>query len=448
MVIFATIGMVGIFVLLRRLPIVAFFLASFTFLPYLSMTWGDFRSGYLVIVFVCFALLVIAMQTSCFIVSTLKVRLNIALVVFTLWIYVTSISNVNSITNDSLAFIAIWSVIVIFYVLAGVLFRRMSLVRIRIEGDLVVKAIIFCGAMSCLIALLEQFEPNAVHQLYSPAVLDENIWGGRTVVSESLSLKRAGSIIGSPNAFGAFLVISLVAVLIKTNVRTFVVSVPLLMLLSVGLVFSNSRGAMLGFAVAATIYLWVYGHRWLLSIGIGISAVLVAVGMLSTLTQSAYIPEKASMELGGMMFLPDFLLERAYFWSFVLSSVFNGDVHLLIGYGVSNNVLAEAIEKKGAHSLIFSSLHFYGVIGLLLAINILRIFSRTISQSMKFTRGYWAAETAFYSGVGLLVHSLVDDILLSNTAVMAIFMVLLLPVNALVRAQTKHINQNPGEVLR
>ncbi len=425
-------GLVGIFVILRHSVILAFFLASFTLLPYVPLGGGTVRSGYLVAVMTCYSLLLIVMYYNSPSKSLRLAPIPMSLILFTLWAYCASALNACLVTRNSLTFLVIWSVILVFFVLAVNVYSRRSARAVEKIGTALLRSIVFCGVLSIVFAIVEQVSPAGVHKLFSARIVGENIWGGRNVVIAGFSIKRVGSFIGSPNAFGAFLIMPMMGSLVLGGRGRYKLGYLTLTLCFLGaqLLLSNSRGALLGFLGAACVFLWREGNRIVLGILVLVGVALITVGGGGEMVNTAYIPSAAADALGVDSPVPAFLVERAYFWKFTLAAAAADIFHLLMGYGVSNQFLAQSVEKTGAHSIIFSSLHFYGVPGLLLVLNVLNKGEQGLRPSARRNGNSPVSETAWYSGAGLLVHSLFDDVLLSNAAVMGIYFLLLVPAVA------------------
>lgn len=402
---------------LRSRPLLGAYFVSVTWLPYITFSDGiSIRIAYFLVPMVCLYL-----TWKKILRGRGKLRPPVPLLTltlaYTLVLMISSFINQSSLTPPSYSFLVLWILGVVFFVLIHCAYlEHLSHDEIEKVAIKLMRAFLWIGTAVFFVAALEYIDPDMVHNYFSPKILEDNRWGTRGDLAD-IGIKRLGSTIGSPNGLGAFMILPAIysLALFAGNHRVRYLPTFLVMVFTV-LFFANSRGALMGIVIATILMLIRLRKYGLLAFSCVIGCVffLFFWQILSGGSDSSPYANSAKMDfyLFGIR-VPALLIERAYFWASSLEIMGSHPAHLAFGFGVSNELLYDAIQKRGAHNIVFTNLNFFGLVGLGTLSMLVFI---TLRDTLRSPHIY--SQALGYALIGMLVHSMVDDILYFNTGVM------------------------------
>lgn len=342
------------------------------------------------------------------------------MIVYVLVVLVSTGVNVGRLSPESLPFLVLWLFSHVFFLVYVVYRPRLSLERQLALARQFQDILVLAAVLGLTLGIMEYFRPNAVQDLFAPS-RRVGFWGARGALAGWLiPLRRTGSIIGSPNAFGALLAMgALVAVGRQRGRRA--VNLVTGLVLAVGIVaLSTSRGATMGFLAGAATYVVTSRYRWW---AVPLLAAAVAIGGLMPATVefigSGYAPEEAVVGRS----LPA-AAERILVWQRALS-VGLSPLAWVVGNGPVNESFVVRTGLRGGHNLLVTNLAFFGVLGLVSVLALCRHVVLITFRLREDSRTRPLARATFAVFVGLLVHSLVDDMLFHNTSIMLMIFPLL-----------------------
>ena len=424
----------AILITLRKAGSLGLFLASFSVFPYLYLGGEIIHSKLLIWpLLILFTLVLILTDAR----SNVRLPLTVTqmrILSFSFWLVLVTIINVRNVTYDSLAFLGTWLLLTAFIIIWSIRTSQQPISRIARTGDHLIRVFHILGIASIVIGLIELTFPGTVHLLFSPSARVGNIWGSR-LADAAFFNKRVASIVGSPNAYGGYLVIVYFVSLISISKRFRIGELAFLIMTLVGvLLMSNSRGALAGIIVGTTVFLFRERYYKLLSLLMAAALIAGIFVSFDSSIENAYISSQALDLSANMPFIPTFLLERAFFWRYVIVHAWQEPATLLFGNGVANADMMDAIAKRGAHNSFISAINFVGIPGLLLMFVLIARFRTVLRAARRTPELATLARMVEYAALGLMVHSLVDDVLIFNATVTAYFLVLAAP---LIAAETK-----------
>lgn len=180
-------------------------------------------------------------------------------------------------------------------------------------------------------------------------------------------------------------------------------------------------------------------HRWW-AVPLLIGVVVAATSMPSSVEfiSSGYVPAGAEVARG----VPA-AAERLFVWQRSLEGS-EGLQSFLIGSGPINRAFLARTGLRGAHNLLITNFVFFGVAGVICVLGLCAELLRVIRRLWGDAETRSVARTMLCVLTALLVHSLVDDILFYNTAVMLI----VFPFLALLLRLDRAGESRPSEALR
>lgn len=403
----------------HRIPEIKWYYVTLLLFPYLPEVAGrPVRFSILALPFIAlllFGRISLSAPLSALSRATIRHPVVLLIVLYLAWQVICSLVNQSALTTATASYFAHWIVIPILVPLLVLRVSQLPFHRITETALELVRWLPLIALISVGIGVLEIVNPEAVRPLYSPRGGDE-LWGLRGGDRETLlglAFTRVGSIIGAPNAYGCFLGVSAVLAFwrFRSDNQYSSLMVAGVLLGSIWLL-PNSRGAMLASLVAIAFSL--VQVKYLLAIVCGGTVALlvndglhrVIISQLATFDADAIAP----------------LAERLSFWLQTLDHIRANPTHLVFGFGTSNRFFIETLGVQAAHNVVITNLHWYGVPGVALllgsALAVARMFRRIAAQFRVFGGLPYAFSV-------VLIHSLIDDMYLFNTSVMAILVPLL-----------------------
>jgi oligosaccharide repeat unit polymerase len=342
--------------------------------------------------------------------------LSILFCLYTSIMFVSLLLNIDFLTTSSYANSFLWLMGFLFFVLYSPTLRRSSPEKLSSLGENMLLILVPIGVIALVVGVMEVIKPLEVHALYSPD-RGEELMGHAMSMDLLIELKRVGSIVGAPNAFGAFMSMCTITAcsvaLMKKKHWYFLLAA--LLFLGNGLL-SGSRGALVG-SFLTILAMLIYFRRFFL-LGSILAASLGAVAFIPALQQifrSKYAESyysNAPLEFGAFN-------ERLFFWAETLWSLVQNPIHMIYGYGPANKLLIDKINVGSAHNIFLSSIHDYGIVGFAILMSlIIYLFYINISIIKQFKGNDFFSTTSIFIMIALLVHSLADNVFLSNTFIM------------------------------
>lgn len=431
------IGGVAIFYYLRNELILAIYYWVTLLWPYLGFEIVDhpIKFSYLMIPLLCFVILTIMFTRN--IQWTIYSHPIFTLsALYTIIIFISSILNLNYLTSATYSFIALWLLGFVFFTFYLGYISTFDEKKVISLAENTLTVFMWMGFIAFIIGLLEYYWPDEVHKFYNPRG-GEELWGSRGVSDFILGIdiKRIGSIVGSPNVFGQFMSMVGIIVTCLSFIRKKYVYLMLLPISFISVaVLSNSRGALISFVITLLIIL-LYFRRYFLVFTFGASIALLSPFFLG-LFKAGYSPTPDKFpEL--LSEIPT-LSERLFFWYSSLSSLRENPIHFIYGYGPSNEILLYNIGVQGAHNIIVTNLHCFGIVGVtvifLLIVNLFRCIK---GLENKYSYNKFIFTSFLFVIFGLIVHSFIDDIFYFNSAMMLLLFPLLVVIANLSKAGRK-----------
>lgn len=335
-------------------------------------------------------------------------------------VVVSTVVNLGRLSPDSLPFVVLWLTSHVFFLVYVAYRPRTTLARQLHLGRQIQDVMVLAAFVALVLGMVEYFNPAAVQELFAPS-RRVGLWGARGALAEWLvPLRRTGSVIGSPNAFGAMLAVgALVALGPGRRGHPWRVAGGLVLAAGVVLL-STSRGATMGFLAGVSTYVATSRYRWwavpLLAAAVGVGALMPAT---VEFIGGGYAPEEAVVGRS----LPA-AAERYFVWQRALG-VGLSPVAWVVGNGPVNEPFVFRTGLRGGHNLLVTSFAFFGLLGVVVVAALCREVVRATYRLRRDPRTRPLARATFAVFVALATHSLVDDILFHNTSIMLLVFPLL-----------------------
>lgn len=390
------------------------------FLPYAVVAGTEIRVSGIVPVLLMVAALVLTVHASGIdrgIVREPFVRWMTAYIVV---VCLSTSLNAGRLTPQSAPFLIAWLLIQVFF-LAYVFYRP----HMTIEAQLSIArryldVLVAVAVIAVALGVVEYLRPGAVQSFFAPQARVER-WGERGALSGwIIPLKRTGSLVGSPNAFGALITMGFL-VLVGGGQRRSVRRAVLAVLLAAGVVgLSTSRGATVGLLSGVAVYAMTSKRRiWAVPLLAGALMIGAFMPVTAEFIGRGYVPKNAELARS----IPS-AAERLFLWQRALSGG-RDPLRWLIGGGPINEPFVHRTALRGGHDLLVTNLAFFGLVGLTCVVALCREVLRALGALYRDRRTRELSRIGLALFVALLAHSLVDDMLFYNTAVMLAFFPLL-----------------------
>lgn len=398
------------------------------FLPYATVSGVEFRAATLLPTFLLIGGVIVTASTYGLNQRAFRIPLVRWMLAYIAVGCASFLSNLGRLSPESIPFLAVWLVAQLFF-LTYVLYRpRTDLQRRLTVGRQYLDVLVVSAGLALVLGIIEYLRPEAVQAFFAPASRIST-WGSRGALAGWLiPLRRTGSIIGSPNAFGALLALGALAALGRNPPALRRRDVITAAILSAGVVLlATSRGATVGLLAGASVYVLTSPKRlWAIPL---LASAIVIGGLMPASIEfigGGYVPEGAV--LGRSV---PAVAERLYVWQRSLAGGFT-PLSWVLGSGPINAPFLARTALRGGHNLVVTNLEFFGVAGLLSVVMLCRATVRIAMQLLEDPGTRWLGRAGLSAFTALLVHSFVDDILFYNTSIMLAFFPLLA---AMVRAR-------------
>lgn len=416
----AVAGAVQVIVRLRSDLLLGAAMSLSLFLPYVNVSGLEIRASTLIPTFLLVCGLLVTARTHGLHTAVFRDATVRWMVAYVGVVIVSTVVNLGRLGPDSLPFLALWLVSHVFF-LFYVLYRpRLTMERQLQVAEQMLNVLVLAASIALTLGVIEYFRPDAVEDFFAPA-RRVGLWGARGALAGWLiPLRRTGSIIGSPNAFGALLAVGALVALGRHRDRTLADWVVGLTL-AVGVVLlSTSRGATMGFLAGVSTYVLTSRHRWwavpLLAAAVGIGALMPAT---VEFIGSGYVSDEAVVGRS----LPA-AAERFLVWSHSLQGGLS-PLSWIVGGGPVNTVFVVRTGLRGGHNLLVTNLAFFGLLGVTCVLALCREVVRATYQLRADSRTRVLARVTLAVFVALFAHSMVDDMLFHNTSIMLVLFPLL-----------------------
>jgi len=370
------------------------------------------KTSYLVIPLLCFVILTIML--------TKKIRFNVYThpifrwsVLYAAMMLLSTLFNLNHMTTATYSFLALWFLGVAFFVLYLGYINTLEKERVIGLAENATTVIMWMGLIAVIVAILEYYWPVEIHRFYNPRVGEES-WGFRGGIEWFIDLKRGGSIIGAPNAFGIFLVITSIIAWHKWNLSKNVVFLGMVPIYFFGiLLFSNSRQALIIFFIIFML-IFLRERKYILILFWGIlsmSTFILTKSLIVGLLTAGRHYIANPLGLG-----PDIpvLGDRVSLWVATVYTLLRSPAHFMHGYGSSNNLMLSVIGKQTAHNIFLTALHFYGIPGLIILIMLIRSLLKKTKVLLMSRDGKSFLNSFYFILICMVLSSLVGSIFLFN----------------------------------
>nr|CRH06893.1 membrane protein of unknown function [Candidatus Magnetococcus massalia] len=338
---------------------------------------------------------------------------------------VTSAINFGMVTGATVSYFIYWFLAFGFFTLFLTHLSRLTSAEVDLLADQVIRALVWFGVLACAIAWVEYFWPKAVHDFFNPE-MGEQTWGSRNDLSFTLTIRRGGSMIGAPNAFGLFLVIASIAAWnrwLKERAPLFLM-VQLFFVISL-LIHSNSRAA-LGLFILFGLWLLLQNRHYLFLLLAGGLVGVVGVALWPFIEGLLHSGAHYIESDGGIGRDIPIIGTRVSIWAATVFSLLAEPLHIFTGFGHANEVMVKFIGKQTAHNIPLSLIHFYGLFGFLLVLTmawkIMRVAWRWRLHDGLFER------SVFFFSLAHLLSGMVDAILFNPLMIQLNFALLALGI--------------------
>jgi len=270
---------------------------------------------------------------------------------------------------------------------------------------------LWIGVISSIIAILEYYYPEIVRTFYNPELKEKILTRSNT--EWFMDIRRTGSILGTPNSFGMFLIFCSIIAWYNWIYRKnlfFLLLIPIYFFTI--FFYSNSRSALIIFFIITLIILFRYRKYLLIFFLMYLSIfsfIFVKSKIISFfLSGKKYIanPLEIGQNIAG-------LGERISLWIASLYTLIQKPIHFLYGYGSSNDLMVFIIGKQHAHNIIISVLQFYGIFGLVCLFFFIKFLFKMI-KDLSILKGFIFPKAFYLILVAMLIHSFVGGIFIFN----------------------------------
>jgi len=274
-------------------------------------------------------------------------------------------------------------------------------------------ALVWIGLIAVIVAVLEYWWPVEIHEFYNPRVGEES-WGSRGGIQWFIDLKRTGSIIGAPNAFGMFLVMTSIIAWYRWRFDKNPLFLGIIPIYFASIfLFSNARQSIITFwLIFMLIFLYErkYIHAFFLSVVVA-SVFIIAKPFMIALMKVGKHYINNPYGIGPNI---PILGERASIWAAVLYTLIVSPIHILFGYGVSNDIMLLQIGKQTAHNIFLTAFHFSGIPGLVLLTMIIISLLRQTKRLLTYGIAKPFLYSFYFITIAMLLSGLVDSIFFFN----------------------------------
>lgn len=411
------------------------------FSPYLGHI-GDFnvKASYPIALIVCFLLAIRQLMSGGMLRALLLSRSLLALYGFSSLVLFSYFLNLDGMAGGAASYVAllVYNLLIISLLCFYVASKPDGVDALM--ADRMVTTLLTVGLLLTLAVVVEYFYPNEMYRLFLPQRLIDKtryaVWGTRG----GMVARRYAATLGGPNLFGAMLILVIPAAVSSViNGRTFFMKI-LGSLCTAGVVvdlwLANSRGAMSGALVAVALYLFLRSRRVFMLLLVALS---VAVAPTLAYVQRSYL---YTQSFGAFV-------ERGRFWLTASSLTLRDFPSMLFGIGPMNLAFFKKTGVSSAHNIFMSVFHSFGVVGIVMMVMVIvqlhRVMVGTISQKVTLGIKGEYAEIQYAAFVGVLVHSLSDDIFLMNSQFMTIYGICLAPLLAMeIRTRKRQLATGPA----
>jgi len=434
-----------IFYYLRKDLILAIYYWVILLWPYFGFTIAHrpVKASYLVIPVLCFVIL-----TSIFVRNIIARNIRPKVyshpiftlsLLYTMIILMSSFLNLRYVTPATYSFLALWLLGFAFFTLYLGYISTFDDKNVISLAENTLNVLVWIGLIAVIVAVLEYWWPVEIHEFYNPRV-GEGSWGNRGGIEWFINLKRSGSIIGAPNAFGMFLMVTSIIAWYKWKFGKNPLLLGIIPIYFAGIfLFSNARQAIVGFGLIF-ILIFLHERKYIHALLFGVvcaSVFMMAKPFMSALMTAGKHYIDNPYDIG-----PDIpiLGERISIWAAVLYTLIVSPVHLLSGYGVSNDVMLSGITKQTAHNIFLTAFHFSGIPGLVLLTMIIISLLRRTKRLLAYSIAKPFLRPFYFIIIAMLLSSLVDSIFFFNpliTWVMFPLIACLIKVDSLAKQETK-----------
>lgn len=405
---------------LRNDFILAFFMWAVLLVPYIIRTESFNIRGSYIIIPIILAYLIYKL----FGYRKLYAINNKFIIVLLFYLFIMTISvifNEEYLLKSSYTSYALFFIISLFYLLYSEHSIRIGRTKLIDLGNKVFYVLIWFALVAIVVGLLEIIYPEEIKYYYSPEI---DIFLVRQMRDDFIfsKLYRSNSIIGSPNALGSFLLIGAISSLSYSFVykKPTYVLLSIIFILSIALL-SLSRGALVA-CIFAIIMMLIYFKKYIiltLTLLLSISIYYVIPNIMSIFFKKHDI-------YYGVQYITGIsaLDERLFFWLEGIRTIFDKPEHILYGYGPSNIVLLNTINVKTGHNILISAVHYYGILGLLLLfimICLILYYQYKLVKNNHDSISNYYVVTLLFVTIGLLVHSLFDNVLFFDNIITYIY---------------------------
>jgi hypothetical protein len=343
---------------------------------------------------------------------------TVLLLIFVLWTYAVSMLRRDNMTYDSVVFLLLLSLNISLFALLWLWLIGRPLSYTGRLAERLLPVLLVGGVLLSIIAIVEYYYPSMVHAFY---LQDDElghagmVWGTRYGLVDS----RVGSAFGAPNRFGAFhivtLPVALYYLLYHKGIRGRFIGGLALILGMISLGLSYSRGAFLGVAVALGVYLLCKSVKYFVTFALLGAGIFFA--FMNTIEMYLLAGKEAPY------------LERMGYWQTAYELAREGVANLLIGYGPYNAEFASENIIKSAHNVFITTLNFLGIIGCAILILFVVSFSRDLLMLVRHKATFGFAndfpELMLAGFIGLVTHSMFDDMLIFNSKFMLVYFIIM-----------------------
>ncbi|MBI5190983.1 MAG: hypothetical protein HZA22_09935 [Nitrospirae bacterium] len=331
--------------------------------PYLFEVSGHpIKSSFIVMPILCFVMMLGFAVRRNKSIAVYSHPVALGLIYYTAMIVAGNILNMGNATGATTSSLFLWFLGFPFFMLYLGRVDGFSGERVKRLAVNTMDLLLWAGVAAVAVGFLEYLWPVQVHDFYNPRIGGES-WGTRADWEMFIDIKRGGSIIGAPNAFGLFLDCASIIAWYKWVVEKKVNYLLLLPLFFVGiLVFSNSRAALLIFFVMSVVILF-REKKYAFAFNVLLFSLAVFILASTKLGQLFYSGEHYVQNPVGIGSNIPIIGGRVSIWVASVYTLLVNPVHFIYGYGGSNDFMLNEIGKQTAHNVFLTALQFYGVIG-------------------------------------------------------------------------------------